>query len=121
MKKLGLKETTHSYYCSDSNYYSIKAYMSYESWKKFVDDWDPLEMDIDMNYIFRFDIKKYDDENDYLLQLFIMHQRKGLFRCVTIKNIQKENMKEITSLLQLHYNYHKKIWNEFENKKGETL
>ena len=117
MKDLKLKKTEHSYYCNESNYYSNDAYMSYECWNDFVRAWEPIKMDIDMNYIFRFDIKKYEEEDGeeepFTLQLFIMHQRKGNFRCVEITNINNENMKEITELLKMHYEYHGELWKEF--------
>ena len=111
---LELKKTEHPYYCNESNYYSNDAYMTYDSWKDFVRSWEPLKMDVDMNYIFRFDIQNYDDK--FWLQLFIIHQRKGNFRCVEIKDINNDDMKEITEVLKLHHEYHGKLWEEFKQK-----
>ena len=109
---LELKETEHSYYCEDNNFY-YNNNLSYQGWKEFKEDWGINNLDIDMNYIFRFDIVK-TSRNRYDLKLYFMHQRKGKFQPLVITNIKKEDMEEITEFLKEHYNYGLELWKEFQ-------
>ena len=45
----------HPYYCSESNYYSNKPSMTWETMTEFLDEFEGT--DIDMNLVFRWDIK----------------------------------------------------------------
>ena len=115
-----LKETNHSYYCSDSNYYVDGAgdhnwgRCDYDSWEAFKENWlfNDGTIDDDYNHVFRFDIKK-DDSGRLSLWLYFILQRKGIFRPVWIKNIYERNMEEITDFLEARYQYIKNQWVEF--------
>jgi len=96
---LKLWEVKHPYYCSDSNYYappSEDLYSKYERWSDFIDAEGSLDMEL--NLLFRWDWQKPTDEDgeevafdldpnfrDCILQLFILQQRKGIFRCSEIE------------------------------------
>ena len=73
-----LTETKHSYYCSESNYYSSEGACEYGTWGDFKDEWGIDNIDHDLNFLFRFDIGKHDDDygddlaGKYYMQLFIM-------------------------------------------------
>lgn len=117
MKILDYKPTQHSYYCSDTNYHCSSNQAVYETWYDFRKDWSNI--DIDYNYIFRFDL--YPDNAghekeiyDYLvMHLYFILQRKGKFVPIIIKKIQEEDMKDITKYLKEHSEYSNHLWKEF--------
>ena len=119
-----LKSTSHSYYCSDTNYYvsgnENHGLCEYEDWKSFKEDWldNTLTIDDDYNHCFRFDIKEIKDDEEeptgnFELWLFFILQRKGIYRPVWIRNITKEDMPEIEAFLKERWNYLKQQWAEF--------
>lgn len=125
--KIKLKETNHSYYCQDSNYYvggeNGKNFgrADYDTWSDFKEEWlnKDLWIDHDYNHCFRFDIKeKYDSEEDteikgeYSLHLYYMLQRKGNFVPVNIKTITDKDMEEVNQYLEQCWNYLKEQWFE---------
>lgn len=122
---LELKETNHSYYCSDSNYYVNGCQnfgrCEYDSWENFKKEWlCPGDLlDDDLNHVFRFDIKENDlNPKHYDLWLFFILQRKGIYRPVLIKNISDKDMSEIEGFLKDRWEYMKKQWEEvLENVK----
>jgi hypothetical protein len=113
--KLELKETNHPYYCSESNFYSNEASMRFETMSDFLDSFE--EADIDMNLCFRWDIKPHwDNEGDgvsegYRAEVFIMIQRKGIFKPITIDRITEEDLPRFEKYLLKHWEVMKKIWN----------
>lgn len=118
-----LEQTNHPYYCSDNNYYSNEASNSFDSWGEFKEDFAPENIDHDYNYVVRFDLNKYSDEdsenedceNNYVLHLYYLQQRKGNFLPVLINNIKEEDMDEINNYLKEYSNYIKSLWSEFIN------
>ena len=119
-----LKATNHSYYCNDENYFR-ETQRKLETWQDFKDDWlgEGIEIDHDFNHCFRFDIKPLvDSETDeeygdrFSLYLYIMVQRKGAFVPVEIKEIKKEDMKEIEEYLSQCWSYLKGQWSEFSKE-----
>lgn len=132
---LQLKETNHSYYCSESNYYvgdmqgENHGLAKCDTWLDFKETWlgggeDGLGIDIDYNLCFRFDIKKkHDDEDEEIegvfeLWLFFMQQRKGNYVPVYIKNITDQDMAEINIFLKRQWDYMKGQWSEFSEAEG---
>ncbi|MED3625651.1 hypothetical protein P4478_00200 [Bacillus subtilis] len=121
-----LKKTNHYYYCSDSNFYVGNAngenYGSaiHETWKDFKEKWfmSSGEIDHDYNHCFRYDIDHPLDENDneikdkYYMKLYMMHQRKGRFIPVLIRNITEDDMPEIEQFLKSCWDYLCHQWNE---------
>lgn len=122
-----LKETNHSYYCSDSNYYvnglNNWGRCDYETWGEFKEEWffDGNDIDDDYNHLFRFDIEKREDdygnkiENECDLKLYFILQRKGIFRPVWIKRIGEKDIKEIEVFLEDRWEYIKGQWIEFSS------
>lgn len=94
---LEFKETNHSYYCEDNNYYNNNL-LSYKSWRGFKLEWDLKTLDLDYNLLFRFDIKVNHEEQELYLHLYFIQQRKGNFQPVKIR-IKKEDMEEINAFL----------------------
>jgi len=104
----------HDYYCHDSNYYSNDAHEKYSTWQDFFAEFG--DADIDMNLVFRFDIKLKNDEtpqDGYYMELFIMQQRKGRFVPVDIKTVTDKDAPHIVSFLQKHHEKIKQIWQPF--------
>lgn len=118
MKLIKLKQTEHSYYCNDANYYvspirnnNWGSFKEFNNWEHFKSEgW--LDLDIDMNLIFRFDIEDCKETKDKVLKLYLMHQRKGAFRPIHIHNMKEEDMKEVTKLLQDNWLHLKEMWKE---------
>jgi hypothetical protein len=100
----------HDYYCSDSNYYSNDAGKKWDNFHDFYDEYK--DADIDMNLIFRWDIKKRDDGMLYM-EVFIINQRKGIFAPHFIENVGENDFENIKSLLQPHLDKLSKIWLPF--------
>ena len=94
---LDFKETNHPYYCEDNNYYNNNQ-ISYDSWKEFKTTWALETLDLDYNYLFRFDIKIDHEERKLYLHLYFIQQRKGNFQPVIVQ-IKKEDMPEIDTFL----------------------
>lgn len=125
-----LKETNHSYYCSDSNFY-VDGYSNfglceYNDWDEFKESWlDNNNIDDDYNHCFRFDIKLSGDINDkptgqFEVWLFFILQRKGIYRPVQIKNIMQSDMVEINDFLKNRFEYLKSQWEEFSDKENKN-
>ncbi len=97
----------HDYYCSDSNYYSNDASLTYANWPDFYNDF--FDCDVDMNLIFRWDIKQHDS-GEYYMEVFMMQQRKGIFAPIYISVVNDQDCNSIIELLQKHIDKLKKIW-----------
>lgn len=124
-----LQATNHRYYCSDSNFYVGNhngenwGRAEYESWQEFKDNWfmSNGEIDHDYNHCFRFDIENHTDEggetipNRFLLRLYMMHQRKGRFIPIHIKEIMESDMPEIKSYLKECWEYLCQQWVEVKH------
>jgi len=127
---LNLKETSHSYCCSQTNYYVGNrkgenfGLCEYDTWSNFKEEWlgtgdDGLWIDIDYNLCFRFDIlNKRNDEDELIegmfeLWLFFILQRKGIYRPVHIKRITDQDMPEINIFLKRQWEYMEGQWAEF--------
>lgn len=119
---LELKNTNHSYYCSDSNFYVSgdpnHGRQDYNSWANFKEEWLNTDnsIDDDLNHIFRFDITESEENSErFDLWMFIMLQRKGAFIPIRVKGITSENMPEIERFLKARWEYMKNQWCEFSH------
>lgn len=101
----------HDYYCSDNNYYSKDAGCKWQTFQDFYDDFK--NADIDLNLIFRWDIKKNDDDT-FFMEIFMIHQRKGIFSPHFIESVSESDFENIKSLLQPHLDKLAKIWLPFK-------
>lgn len=100
----------HDYYCSDNNYYSNDVTQEYETFQDFFNGFK--DIDVDLNLIFRWDIKQNDDKT-FNMQVFVIQQRKGIFVPHIIENVYESDFENIKSLLQPHLDKLMKIWQPF--------
>jgi hypothetical protein len=103
METIKLKDLAidHDYYASDSNYYSRDASEFYSSWEDFYEDYN--DADIDMNLVYRWDIKEDEDSpGEFSMQIVIIKQRKGIYTPIQIESLKEENASEIVSFLEPH-------------------
>ena len=100
----------HPYYCSDSNYYSNEAGASWETMTDFLAEFEGA--DIDMNLVFRWDIRQRDEDNPgrYYAEVFMMHQRKGIFSPHHIKHINEGEAVRFRAYLEKHWNVMRALW-----------
>lgn len=106
---MNLKDYKHSYYCSDSNYYSNDAACTFTTWADFYEEY--YDADVEYNLIFRWDIKQREESKRYWMEIFIMHQRKGIYRPITISYLDEKDMPQVENLLKKHWDYLKNLWN----------
>lgn len=113
MKNLTLKDLAvkHDYYCSDSNFYSNEAALKYETFSDFYEDFH--DADIDMNLIFRWDIREREESKRHYLEIFMMNQRKGIFRPIYISLFDDKDVDLFIGLLKPHIEKIKSIWKPF--------
>lgn len=98
----------HPYYCSTSNYHSNTANKEWETATDFLNDYE--NADIDMNLIFRFDVRQDDESGLYNAEVFVIHQRQGLFAPHYIKSITEDEAERFAQLLTNHWNVLHKVW-----------
>ena len=129
MAILELKETDHSYYCSESNYYVSGrngqnfGRCEHSTWADFKEGWllpASTDLDDDLNHVFRFDICKDEDSGNFKLWLFFILQRKGIYRPVLIRSITQEDMPEIEDFLRKRWEYMRGQWIEFSEMDAEV-
>lgn len=123
-----LKETKHSYYCSENNYRANgnenHGRREYDTWEEFCEEWlgKDKSIDDDYNHCFRYDIlQKRHRETDelvegYRLWLFFILQRKGNYVPVLIKTITEKDMIDIETFLKERWEYLIGQWSEFSTK-----
>lgn len=114
----------HDYYCSESNYYSNEASQSYATMTEFLEDFE--ESNVDMNLCFRWDIKSYKDEFEdhsngrtgYFAEVFIMIQRKGIFKPIMIDSVNEEEAVRFRKYAEKHWETIKQIWSPISSGAG---
>ena len=113
-----MKETKHDYQgCLTGNYYDSKCTGEFNSWSDFknthlgfnnskegFDDRD--------HFVFRYDIHKQNDDN-YILDLCMMLDRKGIYTHLYIYNISQKLLNtEIKEWLKYRKKYLSELWTE---------
>lgn len=116
-RKMILKDYDHPYYCSDSNYYSNEPNLEYTTWGAFIDEFG--DADIDMNLIFRWDIHLHDN-GDLYMDIFMIGQRRGIFKPIRINYIPKDKGDEIEKFLMPHWNKLTELWKPLSNINMES-
>ena len=112
MKTLKELSVEHSYYCHTTNFDSGGG-LVYDSWAGFLDEF--RDCDFDLNLVFRFDVEEKElYEGDYVLKIFMIHQRKGRFLPIVIRSVTEGDEDEIWEFLSTAYNHLKKTWEPFE-------
>lgn len=111
LEKLAVK---HPYYCSDSNYYSREASETYETMTEFLDEFE--DADEDMNYVFRWDIRPRGEGKEskkaqrYRAEIFMILQRKGIFKPIEVKHVNEQEAERFKAYLHKHWDLTKKLW-----------
>lgn len=110
-----LASANHPYYCSGSNYYSNEASMSFGTMTDFLDTFD--DADIDMNLCFRWDVREIMNSDNtagtgrYCAEVFIMLQRKGIFKPCGIRSVEENEVERFESYLRKHAETLLEMWN----------
>ena len=98
----------HPYYASESNYYSKDASSSYQTMSEFISEF--TDADIDMNLIYRWDVHKHDKVETYWAEVFIIHQRKGIYSPVVIHHFAEDEVSAFVSLVSKHKEKLLELW-----------
>lgn len=104
----------HSYYCSNTNYYSLKETYHYATWDDFMVEMG--DIDKNLNFLFRFDIKEDEETNKYYAELFYMQQRKGLFVISIVDEVKDKDADSINGYLKEYWDYIKELWSPISKK-----
>jgi hypothetical protein len=103
---------------SDSNYYSNETREDYKTWQDFYNEYH--DADIGMNLIYRWDVFEKTPES-YGLNIFMIMQRKGIYKPIGIKNIEEKDVYQIKKMLKRHFYYLVNMWNPlniYDSKEG---
>jgi len=111
MTKLEKLAINHGYYCSQCNFYSNEPQEKYETMSDFLDNYE--DSDVDMNLCFRWDIRKEEDTNSYDAEVFLILQRKGIFKPIYIEIIKEEECNRFEKYLSKHWETLNRIWKPF--------
>ena len=111
LKDLAVK---HDYYSSESNYTDKDAGEMYETMTAYLDNYE--NADVDMNLCFRWDVHEHTDDNDkgkgtYYAEVFMMHQRKGIYAPHHIRSITEDEVDRFVKYLELHSKTILNLWN----------
>lgn len=121
-----LWEANHSYYCSESNYYSRDCHTRWDMWSSFLEEFG--DSDLDYNLVFRWDwhegedwgAGKYNGDDYYrngrLLMFFIM-QRKGIFACHEI-SVCRADEPAVIEFLRPRLAYLRDLWTPLDSASG---
>lgn len=109
-EKITLKNMAieHDYYASSSNYYSKESTLDYETWADFYEEYH--DSDIDMNLVYRWDIRLTDEGDGYYMQIVIIGQRKGLYIPIQIGVVEEKDVDQIKEFLKPHFEKLVSIW-----------
>ncbi|MBS5814573.1 MAG: hypothetical protein KIC96_07720 [Enterococcus casseliflavus] len=114
-----MEETQHDYQgCLMGNFYSTEPSGNYDSWKKFKNTWLGFannddgftKYDDTYHFLFRYDVHKYED--NYILELCFMLQRKGIYSHIYVDVTQDDLNLEIPKWLEGRKKYLEKLWAE---------
>lgn len=101
---MNIKPTNHSYRCELTNYNGDTTQI-YHSWEDFKIAYDLDNIDMDYNYLFRYDIMSIGE-----LYLYYMQQRRGKFVPVVVCNITPHDIPEINEYIDKCRTYIKNLW-----------
>jgi len=104
----------HPYYASETNFYSLEASGRYVTVTDFLNEME--EYDIDMNLVYRWDVREKRDEDDdepldiYYAEVFMIHQRKGVYHPIMIDSISEHEVDRFVAYLHRHLEVQNKMW-----------
>jgi len=106
-----LWEMAHPYHCNEENYFRGGCHAEFGSWSDFLEDQG--DMDEDMNLVFRFDWRAagsdWNPGTEDKIDLFIMGQRKGLYRTVSVY-VKRSEEPKIRQWLRDRFTHLLKLW-----------
>jgi len=106
----------HPYYASDSNWYDRNAGGAFANWEEFFSEYGDLDSDdIDLNLVYRWDVKKYEESEPYCMQLIMIEQRRGIYKPIQIECIEEKDVEAIQQWLKPHFEYLLKLWQPLTN------
>lgn len=116
-----LWEHKHDYYCEMQNYRASASdgcAQSFECWADFIAEW--ADVDADYNLLFRWDWMAATDDigeqitpltgNDGELRLCFMMQRKGDYRCVTVRGMSEQDEDAVRKYLAPLSEHMRRLW-----------
>lgn len=111
LERLAMLE--HPYYCSENNFYSLEPKERFSTVSDFLDEFE--EADVDMNLVFRWDIKSNINDNSakiegYYMEIFMILQRKGIFKPIFIESIKEDEVPRLLKYLERHKEVIDKFW-----------
>jgi hypothetical protein len=119
-----LWEAEHSYYCSETNYFSNDCEEHFMSWSEFAAEYASVVLD--WNLLFRWDWEVPSDDigeplpmnpdpyyRDCTLHLFWIGQRKGLFRSTTV-SVCAADEPAVREWLRKPFEHLKALWAPLE-------
>ena len=105
----------HDYYCSESSYYDLGFKTNYETFADFYAEMGTVDQDL--NLVFRFDIDaKENVEDEYSMEIFMVHQRKGRFVPFWIEKVYETDFELIKEYLEIRYKKIESLWSPFSLK-----
>jgi len=111
--------TDHPYYCADGSSEQDwwNETLEFDSWSTFRRKWGETgeDLDVDMNQVFRFDVNDWDE--GLVLEIHIVHQRKGCHRAIYI-DIDGSDWPEIKQWLEPHYENICEMWRPISDDSG---
>lgn len=106
------KETTYIGWCPNCDSMTgagnWTSTLTYENWNSFYGEFH--NADNDYNIIVNYYFENNLEENYTLLNLWLLHPRKGASRGITIKNIEESDLQEIKIYLQDQFDNIKSIF-----------
>lgn len=108
-----LANAEHPYYCHGSNYYSNDPAQSFSTMTEFLDCFE--DSDVDMNLCFRWDVRAITNNHDqptgeYSAEVFLMLQRKGIFKPCFIRKISEGEVDRFVAYLKMHHETLREMW-----------
>jgi hypothetical protein len=103
----------HDYYASDNNYYSNDAGAKYSTWPDFYSEF--RDADVDMNLVYRWDLSLIDEDaghkdGNYYLRIFMIGQRKGIYKPFVIDRVFEIDVPDIIKYLTPHLDKLNRLW-----------
>ena len=110
----------HPYYCNESNYYSNEPREVHETMTDFLDEYE--DADVDMNLCFRWDLHEAGEDHDtQFAEVFMMHQRKGIFAPHHIKKWEEHELDRFRAYAEKHWQTLCAMWSPIANAPKEML
>lgn len=98
----------HDYYASGQNFYSNDASLHYNTWADFYEEFH--DADVDLNLVFRWDIRQREQSKRCYMQIIMIVQRKGIYMPVHIDYVDEQDVPQIMEFMRPHFQKLLSIW-----------